>query len=197
MPPKNKFSPSEIISCALNIAEEGGLEAVTARSVAARLGASPKVIFGSFESMGELQSKVVAEAYKIYLDEQAQLCKSGEYPVYKAAGMAYIRFARKHPRLFKIVFMREGSPKEPEKADEMNRFAGMVSENVGISRDDAYIFHLEMWVFVHGIASMIATGYLNWDGETVSRMMTDAFMGLKERYAKLNETKGNEQNGSQ
>ncbi len=192
MPPKNKFTRNEIISCALDIAEEGGLEAVTARAVASRLEASSKVIFSSFESMAELQNEVVAAAYQKYLDEQTRLCESGEYPVYKASGMAYIRFARSHPKLFKILFMEISPPDEPGKLDELERFAGMVSHNVGISVDDARMFHLEMWVYVHGIATMIATGYLNWEVETVSRMLTDAYMGLKERYAKLYEAKGSE-----
>lgn len=192
MPPKNRFTRNEIISCALDIAEEGGLEAVTARAVASRLEASSKVIFGCFESMGELQNEVVAAAYQKYLNEQTRLCESGEYPVYKASGMAYIRFARNHPKLFKILFMEISPPDEPQKLDELNRFAGMVSHNVGIDVDDARMFHLEMWVYVHGIATMIATGYLNWEVETVSRMLTDAYMGLKERYAKLNREKGSE-----
>lgn len=192
MPPKNRFTRNEIISCALDIAEEGGLEAVTARAVASRLEASSKVIFGYFESMGELQNEVVAAAYQKYLNEQTRLCESGEYPVYKASGMAYIRFARNHPKLFKILFMEISPPDEPQKLDELNRFAGMVSHNVGIDVDDARMFHLEMWVYVHGIATMIATGYLNWEVETVSRMLTDAYMGLKERYAKLNREKGSE-----
>ncbi len=192
MPPKNRFTRNEIISCALDIAEEGGLEAVTARAVASRLEASSKVIFSSFESMAKLQNEVVAAAYQKYLNEQTRLCESGEYPVYKASGMAYIRFARSHPKLFKILFMEISPPDEPQKLDELNRFAGMVSHNVGIDVDDARMFHLEMWVYVHGIATMIATGYLNWEVETVSRMLTDAYMGLKERYAKLNREKGSE-----
>ncbi len=192
MPPKNRFTRNEIISCALDIAEEGGLEAVTARAVASRLEASSKVIFSSFESMAKLQNEVVAAAYQKYLNEQTRLCESGEYPVYKASGMAYIRFARSHPKLFKILFMEISPPDEPQKLDELNRFAGMVSHNVGIDVDDARMFHLEMWVYVHGIATMIATGYLNWEVETVSRMLTDAYMGLKERYAKLNSEKGSE-----
>ena len=192
MPPKNRFTRNEIISCALDIAEEGGLEAVTARAVASRLEASSKVIFSSFESMAKLQNEVVAAAYQKYLNEQTRLCESGEYPVYKASGMAYIRFARSHPKLFKILFMEISPPDEPQKLDELNRFAGMVSHNVGIDVDDARMFHLEMWVYVHGIATMIATGYLNWEVETVSRILTDAYMGLKERYAKLNREKGSE-----
>lgn len=190
MPPKNKFTRSEIISCALEIAEEGGLEAVTARAIAARLESSSKVIFSGFESMGELTGAVVSAAYEMYLREQSRLCQSGEYPVYKASGMAYIGFARRHPKLFRILFMEISPPDEPGKLEELSRFADMVSRNLGITKDDARMFHLEMWVYVHGIAAMIATGYLNWDEETVSRMLTDAFMGLKERYAKLYGQKG-------
>ena len=48
----------------------------------------------------------------------------------------------------------------------------------------AYFFHLEMWVYVHGIAAMIATDYLDWDEELISRMLTDAYEGMKERYKK-------------
>lgn len=197
MPPKNKFTRNEIISCALDIAEEGGLEAATARAVASRLGASSKVIFGCFESMGELEKEVIAAAYQKYLEEQKALCESGEYPVYKAAGMAYIRFAQRYPRLFRILFMEISPPDGPDKLEEMNRFTDMVSQNVGIERDDAYMFHLEMWIYVHGIATMIATGYLNWDNEIVSRMLTDAYMGMKQRYSGLNELKGSENHGSQ
>ena len=46
------------------------------------------------------------------------------------------------------------------------------------------LFHLEMWVMVHGIAVMLATGYLDLDEDTVSRMLTDAYQGLKKRFEK-------------
>ena len=44
------------------------------------------------------------------------------------------------------------------------------------------IFHLETWSAVHGIAVMIATGFLELDGELISRMLSDVFQGLKKRY---------------
>lgn len=44
------------------------------------------------------------------------------------------------------------------------------------------MFHLEMWAYVHGIATMMATGYLELDTELVSEMMTDAYQGMKNRY---------------
>ena len=46
------------------------------------------------------------------------------------------------------------------------------------------MFHLEMWIYVHGIAVMVATSYLDWDWEMISEMMTDAYQGMRERYQK-------------
>lgn len=60
----------------------------------------------------------------------------------------------------------------------------ILSANTGMSEDEAYFFHLEMWVYVHGIATMIATDYLDWDEALISRMLTDAYEGMKERYKK-------------
>jgi len=49
---------------------------------------------------------------------------------------------------------------------------------------EAKLFHLEMWAFVHGIAAMMATGFLDLDRELVSRMLTDAYQGLRLRFGK-------------
>ena len=44
------------------------------------------------------------------------------------------------------------------------------------------MFHLEMWLYVHGIATMIATSYLNWDEAMVSQSLSDAYLGMRSRY---------------
>jgi hypothetical protein len=41
-------------------------------------------------------------------------------------------------------------------------------------------------VYVHGIATMIATSYLEWDLDTVSEVLTDAYVGLKYRFSQKN-----------
>lgn len=58
-----------------------------------------------------------------------------------------------------------------------------IQRRTGLGGEDAYRFHLEMWMFVHGIAAMVATSYLNWDTETISSVLTDAFFGLKHRFS--------------
>ena len=108
--------------------------------------------------------------------------QSGKYPVYKASGIAYIRFAKEETELFKLLFMRNRSEDLIQQGAEIQELIQIIMKNTGLSEQEAYLFHLEMWVYVHGIATMIATSYLPWDWETISRMMTDGYQGLRMRY---------------
>lgn len=65
----------------------------------------------------------------------------------------------------------------------------LIQKNTGLSESDAHLFHAEMWIFVHGIATMIATSYLEWNSEMVSRMLTDGYEGLKARHCGRSEIK--------
>ena len=58
----------------------------------------------------------------------------------------------------------------------------IVHNNTGLESSDAKLFHFEMWTYVHGIATMIATGYYNFDWELISKMLTDVYQGLKKQY---------------
>lgn len=56
-----------------------------------------------------------------------------------------------------------------------------ICNNLGIG-EKALLFHLEKWIYVHGVATMIATSYLDWQNDFVSSALTDAYMGLRLRY---------------
>lgn len=60
----------------------------------------------------------------------------------------------------------------------------LIQQKLGLNEDSVYLFHLEMWIYVHGIATMLATSYLEWDDEFISRVVTDGYEGLKTRYVK-------------
>lgn len=108
---------------------------------------------------------------------------AGEYPVYKASGMAYIRFAKDERELFMLLFMRDRSSEQTgDDKNEIKPLIEIIMKSTGLSEQDAYLFHLEIWVYVHGIATMIATSYLEWNWDTISQMLTDGYAGLKQRY---------------
>ncbi len=182
MPPKFKFTKDEILAAALDITRENGLESLTARSLAARLGSSTKPIFGLFQSMEEVQAGVLEAANALYQSYLLTDMRSGEYPPYKASGMAYIRFAREEKNLFRLLFMRDRTGETiEENREEIRPILEIIMANLGLSEEDAYLFHLELWLYVHGIATMIATNYLDWDICFISKALTDAYMGLKFR----------------
>ncbi len=192
MPPKCKFTREQVVEAALAVTRAQGTEAVTARSVAAGLGASPKVIFSLFRNMEELQAEVLRAADSLYRRRISEGMSSGEYPPYKGSGMAYVRFAREEKQLFRLLFMRDRSGETiGEDRESVRPQLELIEKNLGLDEDAAYLFHLEMWLYVHGIAAMFATSYLDWDMALVSRMLTDGFLGLKLRYeAMKNESKG-------
>lgn len=183
MPPKFKFTKEQIIAAALDITRKNGMEGLTARALAAKLGSSAKPIFGLFQSMEEVQSEVIAAAHALYQSHIAKGMAEGRYPPYKASGMAYIAFAKEERELFKLLFMRDRTGERiEENREEVRPMLSLIMQNLGLSEDEAYLFHLELWLYVHGIATMIATNYLDWDMTFVSRALTDAYEGLKHRY---------------
>ena len=182
MPPKCRFTREEIIQAALDLTAEKGVGALTARGLAQRLGSSAKPIFGLFANMEVVQQEVVKAANLRYQEYLRQDMSAGRYPPYKASGMAYIRFAREQKELFKLLFMRDRTHEEKAAGDELEALLGLIQKNMGLSRDDAYRFHLEMWIYVHGIATMIATAYLEWDMDFISAALTDAYQGLRLRF---------------
>ena len=62
MPPKPKFTKEEIVTAALELVSEKGIEALTARELGVRLGSSARPIFTVFNSMEEVQEEVRAAA---------------------------------------------------------------------------------------------------------------------------------------
>ncbi len=183
MPPKNKFTKEEIVNAALMLVRTQGMEALTARSLAQALGASAKPIFGLFENMQDLTSQVLCAADGVYRGYLQAAIADTSLPPYKASGMGYIRFAKEDPHLFKWLFMRDRTGEAlAEDREAVRPQLDMIMAKTGMDEDKAYLFHLEMWLYVHGIATMIATGYLNWDMDFVSKALTDAYLGLTHRF---------------
>lgn len=183
MPPKAKFSRDEIVKAALNIVRANGVQALTARALGETLGSSARPIFTVFRNMEEVHQEVLKAANLLYQSYLQEDMSNGKYPPYKASGMAYIRFAKEETALFKLLFMRDRSHEKIEKQEEeLKPLLALIQKNTGLSKEDAYLFHLEMWIYVHGIATMIATSYLEWDMEFISKALTDGYIGLKYRY---------------
>ena len=178
-----KISREDVLGAALELVRTQGEAALNARALARSLGCSTQPVFRHFASMEEVRQAVLVQAHDVYLDFVREWMAGSEYPAYKASGMGYIEFARTQPWLFRLLFMRSRELSEPgPEAADWQPFLALAGRSAGIDPASVELFHLEMWTLVHGIAVMLATGYLELDRETVSRMLTDAYLGIKTRW---------------
>lgn len=183
MPRKFMFTREEIISAALGLIRKGGVSALTARALGAALGASSRVIFGLFKNMEEVQQEVVKEANQLYQRYLKEDMEHGEYPPYKASGMAYIRFAKEEKELFKLLFMRDRTHENiNDDRENISPLLYLIQQNLKLNEEEAFMFHTEMWLYVHGIATALATSYLPWDEAFISKAVSDGYEGMKARY---------------
>ena len=183
MPPKVKVTKEDIINAAVEIVRDGGASSINARTLAAVLNCSTQPVFSNFATMDELRLAVVEKADILCQEYMSREIERGEYPAYKASGMAYIRFAKEEKELFKLLYMRDRSEEFiPETTEQIDQMEAIVHDNTGLSGDDVKVFHLEMWAYVHGIATMFATGFFDLKWELVSKMLTDSYQGLRKQY---------------
>ncbi len=185
MPPRIKVTKREIISAAADVVRRSGERALNARNIAARLGTSTQPVFSNYSSMDEVRKELLAYANELYGEYIQRVIASRQYPPYKSAGIAYIVFAHEEKQLFKFLFMRDRNGKEDASGDADGYFDQMpelIQKNIGLSLEQARRFHLEMWIYVHGIATMTATSYLELDMDTVSDTLTDIYQGLILRF---------------
>ena len=186
MPPKVKVTKEDIIHTAVTIVRNSGAQAINARTVAAALNCSTQPVFSNFATMEELRLAVVEQADCLCQAYMRREMESRKYPAYKASGMAYIRFAKEEKNLFRMLYMRHRTYEQAlNEAHLFDQMEEIVQDSTGLEKDRARLFHLEMWAFVHGIAAMMATGYLELDMDLVCDMITDAYQGLKNRFREV------------
>lgn len=183
MPPKVKTTKEDIINAAVDVVRANGAQAINARTLASILNCSTQPVFSNFATMDELRLAVAEKADVLCQEYMQREVESGEFPTYKANGMAYIRFAKEERELFKLLYMCDRSGEEITEGSELtDKMEVIVHNNTGLEGSDVKLFHLEMWAYVHGIATMFATGFLDLDWELVSKMLTDSYQGLRKQY---------------
>lgn len=184
MPAKKQIERTDILQAAMALLREGGVAAIRMRTLADRLGCSTQPIYSAFpDGTTELLQALKERVYAEYSRFTADALRENRYPPYKAYGMAYIRFAKAEPVLFREMFMRDrsGEQMEPEVDTVTQQAVAVMRENTGFSEAKALRLHTALWVVVHGIATMEATGFQRWDEADISALISDAYWGIRQR----------------
>ena len=185
MPPMAKFSREEIISAALEIVREGGIDAVTARELGARLNSSARPVFTVFENMEEVRKEVVKAAREVY----RQYVEQGlaQELAFRGVGLAYIQFAIKEPKLFQLLYMGE-----QREVSDITHVLAVIDENYeailqsvqkpyGLKREQAKRLYQHLWIYTHGIGTLCATQVCCFSDAEIEKMITEIFISLLEK----------------
>ena len=182
MPPRAKFTRQEIVDAGMSILREQGISAVTAREIGSRLGSSARPIFTVFENMGDVLAEIEKKAREIYTGYVR--CGLQKDLAFKGVGEAYIAFAIKEQKLFRLLFMK----KQPEGMG-LNRILPEIDENYPmiinsitaqypVNYDEAVTLYRHLWIYSHGIATLCATSMCSFTEQEISTMLTEVFKSL-------------------
>ncbi len=160
-----------LVDAALSLLENDGIDALSLRNVARKIGVSQAAPYAHFKDKHAILEAVATVGFNTLADYMRQYeQKASDLPsTLTAYGVAYVSFAADHPALFKLMFGPELIQRESE---EFIVTAAKAYETiVDISRDllgpdgkDENLVSLHAmsaWSMVHGLANLLVDGKLN------------------------------------
>ena len=187
MPPKVKFTKDEIVSCAVKIVREKGVNALTAREMAAELGVSTRPIFTYFATMEELKAEVYDYAKDLYREYTLRGLKA---PVPNlGVGQQHILFARQEPELYKLLYLSKpdgeigGAMDALKAAQELVRSSIMEIYKMDANTADKYF--RDLWLVSHSITTLIVMEECPYSDDEISRIFTEFSVSLCKAFKEI------------
>ena len=175
----------DIVNSAFEIVKEKGVEGLTAREVAKRLNCSIQPIFYQFATMEELKKAVYEKIYALY--KEYMLSGENTENSYRAMGKSYVRFAKDYPVFFKILFMQQTEMNKDNYA-KIDQLGDKIIETgrkfTGLTFEEQKEFHLKVWIFTHGIATLIVTGTIKLNDNEIDELIGSSVRQMLIGYKK-------------
>ena len=175
-------SRQKILDAAREIYLEGGIDALTMRAVAARVGVSATALYRHVANKGEMLALVIEHGLDIF---SRYLTRSLSAPTprerLERTGREYLHFALEHPRYYETLFM---SAARLDISEEMaglqerrattfqvlvDRVAGCMDAGI-LRADDPVEVATAAWAHAHGLISLYFIGKFGDDKAAFSAL---------------------------
>lgn len=181
MPPKAKYTRDEIIAIAYELVREQGVEALTAREVAKRLGTSPSPIFALFRDMEELKAAVKERAEACFGSYMADAERY--HPAYKRRGMQWVKFAQEEPLLFRMLFMQNMHGVDLDTALRKIPFdadtdIAIIMQDYRATRQQAAHLFRQMWIYTYGMCTLCSAKVCAFTEQEIAQQLGEIFQGM-------------------
>ena len=182
MPPKPKFTKEEIVAAALELVSKRGMEALTARDLAACMGSSARPVFTVFKSMEELQREVRKAAMQRF----ARFAEKAIHytPAFKQFGMQMILFAMEEPKLYQLLFMTENA--QARSFDDVFVELGetavvcmeVIQRDYGLTEREAKALFQQVWIYTFGLGALCAARVCHFSEEEIIELLGREFVSM-------------------
>ena len=176
-----KITKEMILETAFEIAREKGLEGVSNREIAKRMNSSIRPIYYQFKNVFELNKELYKTILKYFYNFLINHAIPN-MPKYKQVGINYIKFAKEENQLFKILFMTNINMLPDDfimnDYEDFQEIIKIVKNSTNLVDDDSKSLHMIMWIFNHGIATLVATKTINFSDQEIEDLLTKEFQAL-------------------
>lgn len=165
MPRVVEVKNENVIKMAVKMVNEKGWNAVNARSLAKELGISTKPLYRMYKSMDEIKAEIYKEIYHQYdvfinsrIDSKKALL---------TLAIAYVEFAQKYKNLFISLFLSNNLKWQSldnvlDEKWNQSTIINLVNKHK-MSFDEAKALFMNFWLYVNGLATLIATNDIKLD----------------------------------
>lgn len=160
MGPKIKFDREQIIDAAFEIAQTEGIDNITMRKIAEKMGSSVAPIYVNFKNVDELNEALIGRIISI---SQQLLMEENTGNPFRDMGSASLRFAMEYSIIFRDLVIKSGKYMQgydekmmPVLIEEMQKDP----ELNGFTVDELKTILLKMRIFQLGLSLMAANSLL-------------------------------------
>lgn len=174
MPPKKIVTREQILDAAMEITRNSGIDAVTARSIAAALGVSTHPIFTYFDTINSIKDDVLVSARELYHEYILQ--GLDEKIPFLGVGHQFLILAKNEPELFKMLFFKTTPDGRKHAYDEFEFTLSLVVESVmkiyNVDKHTAECYYRNLWLMSLSFATLIVTGNCTYTDEEMLLILT-------------------------
>lgn len=195
MPRKKSLEPPKyhhgdlrraVMNGALELARTSGVETLSLREIARRIGVSTAAPYHHFKDRQSLLMDLAIESYQNLLDRMLQACAAAPdtQNEVRAAALSYLHFGREHRTEYAIMFAGEysGHPRAVEMmavADAcLDLVRAPIAKLANLGPEEAAEAAFSAWSLLHGILQLDQKGILRESPAEQDRLAIKGVLGI-------------------
>ena len=180
MPPKPKIAKDMIVEAGFRLLREQGIDALNARSVAARLQCSTQPVMHHFATMEDLKKEVYQKADAFHSDYLMDIDFSSGDPML-SIGLRYIRFAAEEAHLFRFLFQSDQFANtgflELMSSEDLAPILAILQAEADLTPQQSRDAFSTLFLTAHGLASLLANNTMPYDEAYCTNILSTVFIG--------------------